>query len=109
MGTPGAPAPTDAQKLKGLQMSRRSNELRADIENAQSNISLFRSQMEREMSMLRDRKNYSNNNLAGATWEQSISTEMQAVATSYETKIKIEQSKVRQIQSQLSDLEKQKP
>lgn len=103
-----AASTTDAQKLKGMQTLRRSNDLKADIENAQSNISLFRSQMDRELNMLRERKNSSRNNLAGATWEQSISTEMQAVVATYETKIKIEESKVRQFQNQLADLEKQK-
>ena len=40
-------------------------------------------QMSREMDALRAQKARANNNLAGATWEQSLSTEMQAVASRY--------------------------
>ena len=39
--------------------------------------------MTREMDALRAQKARANNNLAGATWEQSLSTEMQAVAARY--------------------------
>lgn len=44
------------------------------------------------------RKNYSNNNLAGATWEQSISMEMQAAATMCD-------SQSRELRAQLEGLE----
>ncbi len=49
---------------------------------------------------LASRKNYSNNNLAGATWEQSISMEMQAAATMCD-------SQSRELRAQLDGLEKE--
>ncbi|MBN8516643.1 MAG: DUF4124 domain-containing protein [Candidatus Accumulibacter sp.] len=40
-----------------------------------------------DLARLRDKKRYSANNLAGATWEESISQEMQAVTTRYNARI----------------------
>ena len=39
--------------------------------------------MNRELSRLKNKKNYANNNLAGAVWEDSISKEMEAVTQKY--------------------------
>ena len=40
--------------------------------------------MQDEMAAIQSRKAQAKNNLAGATWEQSLSTEMQAVASKYQ-------------------------
>lgn len=57
--------------------------------------------MDAEISLLRSKKNYARNNLAGATWEQSISGEMQAVTAKYTAENTANQQKIAQLQLQL--------
>lgn len=72
------PAPADAQPLRQAQLlaqmarERRLRELEFEIRDAER-------QLEDDLDQLKRRKTYANNNLAGATWEGSISQEMQAV------------------------------
>ena len=53
-----------------------------------------------QLAALRDKKALANNNLAGAAWEQSISTEMTAVAEQYRQKIEAAQRELERIQAQ---------
>lgn len=50
--------------------------------------------LDKEMAALRNKKQYAANNLAGATWEASISQEMQAVTASHEGRIKRLQAEI---------------
>lgn len=73
------PAPADAQKARQEQLAqmakeRRIRELGYEIRDAER-------EMEDELEMLKRRKYLANNNLAGATWESSISQEMQAATS----------------------------
>lgn len=72
-------APADAQRLREDQLAqmardRRIRELGYEIRDAER-------EMDDELEKLRRRKGYANNNLAGATWESSISQEMQAATS----------------------------
>ncbi len=58
------------------------------------------------MARLKRKKMHANNNLAGATWEESISSEMQSVAESYKTKIQSAQNQIDDTRRELSDLKK---
>lgn len=60
--------------------------------------------MDAELGTLRTKKRLANNNLAGATWEASISSEMKAVSASYTTKIQSTQAQIDQAQRELEDL-----
>jgi hypothetical protein len=60
----------------------------------QTRIAAYESMMDSELVALRAKKNRARNNLAGATWEQSISSEMEAVAANYATKIRIAQDEI---------------
>lgn len=55
---------------------------------------------ERQQRELAAKKGHARNNLAGATWEQSISAEMQAAATTCDTK-------ARDLRARLDSLEKE--
>ncbi len=73
------PTPDDAQQQRQAQLAqmtkdRRIRELEFEIRDAER-------QLDDELDQLRRRKGRANNNLAGATWEGSISQEMQAVTT----------------------------
>jgi hypothetical protein len=46
--------------------------------------------MESDLQALKNKKRSANNNLAGAVYEQSISSEMNAVTASYNNKIIIQ-------------------
>jgi hypothetical protein len=60
----------------------------------QNSILSFEAMMDSELAALRAKKSQARNNLAGATWEQSISTEMEAVAAKYATKIRIARDEI---------------
>ena len=54
---------------------------------------------------LASRKNSANNNLAGATWEQSISMEMQAAATMCDSQTRELRTQVDALEKELRDLQ----
>lgn len=60
----------------------------------QTRIVAYEAMMDSELAALRAKKGQARNNLAGATWEQSISTEMEAVAANYATRIRIAQDEI---------------
>ena len=53
-----------------------------------------------ELERLRAKKALANNNLAGAAYEQSISTEMQAVVAKYNGEIQAAREDLQQLQQQ---------
>lgn len=82
---------TEAQRIEAQivdsQRKRRKLELEARlVPDAQGAIGYQRSQCDQQIKALQDKKNLANNNLAGATWETSISSEMTAVATRCDTR-----------------------
>lgn len=83
--TAGAPQ-TEAERLRKLnerdRKQRRLKDLNErEISTAKGRIRNANNQCERRMGGAQYMKSFANNNLAGATWEQSLSTEMQAYAT----------------------------
>ena len=77
---------TEAQKIEAQiaasQGDRRKRELELRlVPDAFTAINQQRTQCDRELKVLQDRKARASNNLAGATWEGSISSEMTAIAT----------------------------
>lgn len=80
------PTPTEAQRLRAqsdrLSKERRLLELtKLHIPGAQARIRGAANHCDERMNAVRSQKTFAPNDLAGATWEQSISTEMQAIAT----------------------------
>ncbi|MEZ2740289.1 DUF4124 domain-containing protein [Comamonas jiangduensis] len=84
---PATDAPqTEAERLRKLnerdRKQRRLKDLNdREISTAEGRIRSATNQCERRMGGAQHMKSYANNNLAGATWEQSLSAEMQAYAT----------------------------
>lgn len=70
------------------------------IADARSALQVQINQCEAKQSELAAKKSRARNNLAGATWEQSISTEMQAAATMCD-------SRTRELRTQLEGYEKE--
>lgn len=63
--------------------------------------------MDSELAALRERKGRTNNNLAGATLEGSISAEMQAVTTRYTSEINQNNDKIKRLREDIERLRKQ--
>ncbi len=80
---------TESMKAMSATLSRdrRTKEIEREIESLQENIRTFLTDLDQELARLKNKKRYANNNLAGATWEESISSEMEAVTASYTSKI----------------------
>lgn len=89
---------------ESMALERRQRELRHEIQLLEGEIDGHRAAMDRELSSLSAKKAYAKNNLAGATWEQSISSEMQAVAEKYKARIQIAQDRLSAVRKDLSDL-----
>lgn len=79
-------APTEAERLRAkADQLRRENRLSTlknlEIPSAQGRVRGASNRCDERMHAVRSQKALASNNLAGATWEQSLSTEMQAIAT----------------------------
>lgn len=86
-------AMTEAQRIEAniakSQRERRGRELETIfIPQKRQEIEQYRQGCEAQLAELRDRKKSANNNLAGATWENSLSSEMIAVSTQCDTKMR---------------------
>lgn len=79
-------------------------QLNRDISASRSRISGYQKSLRLELDALRSKKRYANNNLAGAQWEDSISNEMNAVSAKWDSMIRVEQSNLDNLRSQLADL-----
>ncbi|PAT42523.1 DUF4124 domain-containing protein [Vandammella animalimorsus] len=69
------------EKTEELRRKNRLRDLEIAIPNARRAISVSEHQCQREIDALRRKQPLANNNLAGATWLQSLATEMEAVST----------------------------
>ena len=105
------PLTPDQRLLANIQRERRLEENSQAIDNLERQIAYLESiidkrntQMAAELTSLQDKKLYARNNLAGATWEQSISSEMQAVTQKYKTMNDIDFEKLKQYRSQLESV-----
>jgi hypothetical protein len=58
----------------------------------------------REIAIIRQKRRRAMNNLAGATWEQSMATDMQSVTDRYESEIDIEQRAIDRLRDDLDRL-----
>lgn len=86
--------------------ARKRRDLTAEIDERERSIVRLAQQQEAEVTRLRQDRSRANNNLAGATWEQSLATEMSAVAERYRTRIEIEQVAITRLSAQLSSLDR---
>lgn len=95
---------TDNPIYQQMKSDNRRRELERGIQRAERQIEQYRAQMAAEMAALRDKKRYANNNAAGALWEQSISTEMQAVSAKYTSMIDVERDRITQMRQEVAGL-----
>lgn len=97
------------QNVETMENERRQRENAYSIKTLENDIYNYELAMDSELTALQRKKNFAANNLAGATWEQSISTEMQAVSEKYRTRIQIAQDKITQLEREIEDLKLKHP
>lgn len=91
-GTETAVKPmTEAQRIESKVKQSQDARRKADLESRivpgiENETARHRGQCDREYQALQAKKSYAKNNLAGATWENSISSEMAALATRCDTR-----------------------
>ena len=99
-----AAAQANREKFLADDKVRQTNNRRARIDDAITalarDIDAYQKAMDVELAALQARKAQANNNLAGATWEQSIATEMQAVTAKYKAKIETAQERIKGLRSE---------
>ena len=101
---PSVGLPTDSDIYKQMKADNRRAQVERDIKKGERAIDRYQKQMSSELAALRARKARANNNLAGATWEQSISSEMQAVSDKYANLIDVERDRIGVLRDELRDL-----
>ncbi len=109
--TPTAKPMTEADRLNTQADQIRKRARLRDINDlylngAYLNVERVQNKCRNEMDALSVKKRSSMNNLAGATWEQSISAEMQAVATRCQAEQQTAQNELERIRSEKAQLEK---
>ena len=98
---PPAPAPGSAAAMR-----RQGDLMQAEreLKDAQALRERLVRDRENELEAQRLKKHQANNNLAGATWLQSISAEMQVISDNYAQKIRDVDARIAQYQKTLSSL-----
>ncbi|WP_145914954.1 hypothetical protein KV708_19820 [Comamonas thiooxydans] len=109
--TPAAKPLTEADRLNAQADVIRKRARLRDINDlylngAYLNVERVQNKCRNDMDALSVKKRSSMNNLAGATWEQSISAEMQAVATRCQAEQQTAQNELDRIRNEKTQLEK---
>ena len=94
----------DKEYLAVREKEKRRADLRYEIDSSENRVSSLQRQMNSELAILSERKSRANNNLAGATLEQSISVEMQAVTQKYSVQIEVEEQRIDRMRKDLSGM-----
>ena len=108
---PAAKPMTEADRINAQTDRMRKSGRLKDINElylggAYDNIQRVQNNCRKDLDALARRKGSAMNNLAGATWEQSISAEMQAVATRCQGEQLAAQNELERLRSEKAQLEK---
>jgi hypothetical protein len=91
-----------------MAVERRKREIAYQIQRLEGDIEGYRRAQDVELARLGNMKALAKNNLAGATWEQSISTEMQAVTEKYRTLTQTARDRISQLRQDADVIAKSK-
>lgn len=100
----GTVAPTAGGSYQDMHRFNSKEQLKRDVRKSENRIVQYQQYMQAELAALQNKKRSANNNLAGAQWENSISSEMQAVTTKYNGFIATEQNRLDAQRKQLESL-----
>ena len=102
--TPAGPSVASRGMTQRADDAARRRILDDDIWRKQRAIDAMHDEHSTRQAQLRAKKTRANNNLAGATWEQSISDEMQAVAAEYDMKLRKATKELDELKMQRSQI-----
>ncbi|MFT6692685.1 MAG: hypothetical protein ACJAXH_003225 [Colwellia sp.] len=74
------------------------------IKRSEANIKKYQKKMVRELNVLKARTYSANNNLAGAIYQDALSTEMLAVTNKYQSLIDTSTTNINKLKSKINDL-----
>jgi hypothetical protein len=94
-------AAAEQRALTTMVRERRVRELSASIGDVERAIERRNTAMNSDLEALRQKKGYARNNLAGATWENSISTEMQAVVAKHQAANAVDNDRLKRLRDEL--------
>jgi len=86
------------QQTQDIEQNLATSKKLRQIDTLQREIEIKKLQRDNELRSLRDKKGLAANNLAGATWENSISAEMQSVTLRYQGEIEALNSQITALQ-----------
>ena len=86
--------------LKGVEKDEVAKRKASKIRTAEIERDDLVRRIDLELQILRLKNTAANNNLAGATYEHSLSAEMQAVSTSYDTKIRSKEEEIKRLRAE---------
>lgn len=92
------------KNTKELQTSSKLYTINSKIKRYQNNIEKYQKKMSKEIKKLKSRTYYANNNLAGATYQAALSSEMVAVSNKYSALIDLEENKIKELKLQVVKL-----
>ncbi len=102
------PVQSDMERSKAYlsqrEKERKKDDLQAKIARNEEAIRGYQNLMHAEIELLQAKKGLAKNNLAGATWEESLSTEMNALTARYRSEIDIRQEENKVLRAELSKL-----
>ncbi|XQW86890.1 hypothetical protein ACOYR1_09280 [Thalassotalea piscium] len=78
------------------------SQIKREINQHQSKIKSYKNKMTQEIKVLEIRARSANNNLAGATYEHALTTQMTAVTNKYNTLIEVEQNKINRLEAKMN-------
>ena len=96
----------EMQWVRKMERDRKLKEQQQRIADLEATIDGRNRRMQDEMAAIQSRKAQAKNNLAGATWEQSLSTEMQAVASKYQALNDADQARLTQLRAELEQMQR---
>jgi len=84
-------------------------ELERRVERIEDEIDALEKDLDRKLQMLQVKQSYAANNLAGATFGQSIATEMAATSQDYSARIQRKQDEITRLHQEISELKSSAP
>lgn len=95
-------------KIEDTNLYVKISKIDRQLRDSNNNIKKYQRKMKSEIKVLKQRANYASSNLAGATYEGALSTQMNAVATKYDSLIDIEQKTIDRLHQQKNLLDEQR-
>lgn len=99
--SPTASATSKEKALLGqYERERKLRGIDYDIEQLERTLENDQKRLDDDLKAYQRKKMYANNNLAGATWQSSISEEMQAMTQSHESKAASDRAKLEKLRAE---------